>query len=598
MRSFSKPIAVFFTLLIASGFFVFAKRPGRFLASNPSLQGGYCLAIRGNGDAMPAHWGGMAHALESFGVPSGVAGGSSGSISAFLLESVIMNPLVSEADRVEKLAFLIKSFEGFTYYMAEKPEWKAVRDLVNTIDNSRAQKEPLVELQKILAGQSVEKVLGQGSKLGAALREIQTTGIFGGVAIQKLLVAYQKYSVEKTENRKVELLIHLQQVKKSFEVLGAFDAKNDRDLFLRDGVIDFSALAKLFGRMGDFYSLSGAPRDLQKLFEVWLNACSANSKGRTWSEIAEKNPGCAKNFGMLIDSYFQKTKGEEYRIHDTVGQHLPALISTSVVVGESAKSVGRLKIEFDGNYGQGFDGEMSIANDDLKFGYWGSQRDLNAAMSVIQSVRFPAAKIDKSKRFLALGEEEWSKPLSLSPAEPGLSPFLPFRSGRDTLLSFGGWSDLHPIPALKAMGCGKVVYLTRMGGDTLFGQGVAKRLFRLDDIRWEDLDGSNPAAVKRNHNGVRENQNGRWSQMYNLANPRSSYSFSLSMADAVICTNWNDFDLKKEFRRLIQDSYSAPIFVRGAPVGVASKEFSVIQKSDNSFDSALGYPRYAGCIYP
>ncbi len=132
----------------------------------------------------------------------------------------------------------------------------------------------------------------------------------------------------------------------------------------------------------------------------------------------------------------------------------------------------------------------------------------------------------------------------------------------------------------------------------MFGQGVAKRLFRLDDIRWEDLDSNNPSSVKRNNAGVRENQNGGWSQMYNLGNPRSSYSYSLSLADAVICTNWNDFDVKKEFRRLILDSYSAPIFVRGAPVGNGIKEFSKISKSDNAFDSSLGYPPFAGCIYP
>ncbi len=568
------------------------------MASNPSLHSGYCLAIRGNGEAMPAHWGGMAHALESFGVPSGVAGGSSASISAFLLESVMMNPIVAEKDRAEKLAFLIKSFEGFTVFMADKPEWRALRDLVEKIDNSRAHKEPLVELQKLLAGQNLEKVLGQTSRLGSALREIQTTGIFNGVGIQKLVLAYRKYSDEKSDIRKMELMYQLQLVKKSFEVLGAFDAKNDRDLFLRDGVVDFSALAKLFGRMGDFYSLSGAPGELQSLFEVWLNTCSANSRGLNWSEISKKNPGCEKNFGKLIDSYFQKTKGEEYRINDAVGQYLPALISTSVVVGESAKNVGRIKMQFDAKMGQGFEGDMQIANEDIKFGYWGARRDLNTVANLIQSVRFPAAKIDKSKRFLSLGEEEWRKPLSLSPAEPGLSPFLSFRSGSETFLSFGGWSDLHPMPVLKAMGCGKVVYLTRKGGDTMFGQGVAKRLFRLDDIRWEDLDGSNPLAVKRNNAGVRENQNGEWSQMYNLGNPRSSYSYSLSLADAVICTNWNDFDVKKEFRRLILDSYSAPIFVRGAPVGNSIKDFTKISKSDNTFDSSLGYPPFSGCIYP
>lgn len=599
MESLQKPITVFFALLFVCAFFVFAKQPQRFLASNAdSLSKGYCLAIRGNGEAMPAHWGGVAAALENFGEPKGVAGGSSASITAFLLESVSIHPAMGEANRAEKMAFLLKSFEGFTRYLASKPEWSSLLELLASIDNGANKKNPHLALQKILKEKNVGELLRDSQRVSRAIQEIKDSGVFYGPGTKRFVEAWQRYQKEPSSENQQVVAFSVDQLKKAFEVLGKFDAKNDRDLFVRDGIVDFAALAGLFGKMADFYSLSGSNESINRKSRNWIEGCALNTRGQMWSEIIKKQPKCERMLQDLIDEYLAATKGEEFRVKDRVGEYLPSLITTSVVVGSSVSNVEEAKRKYFESFGKEGESGLGISPEDIRFGYWGRDSDLQRVERTIPSSRFIASRIEKSKRFFSLGEVEWKEALRLSPAEPGLSSYQVFESDGGKLLSFGGWSDLHPIPVLKALGCGQVVYLTRRGGDTMFGQGVAKRLLDLDDIRWEDLDSSSNEAIRKNNNGIRENQNGKWSQMYNLANPRSSFSFSLSMADAVICSNWNDFDVKKEFVDLIKDSYRAPIFIRSETLESNKMINPRITKNDNYFNGALGYPAYSGCIYP
>ena len=63
-------------------------------AVNP--EAGYCLAIRGNGELEPAHWGGMARTVEKLGLPQAMAGGSSGSSSSRRIRA----PVTGVADRM------------------------------------------------------------------------------------------------------------------------------------------------------------------------------------------------------------------------------------------------------------------------------------------------------------------------------------------------------------------------------------------------------------------------------------------------------------------------------------------------------------------
>ena len=82
LKNFKLKFVSLFTLLTVSQLVIANENP-------------YCIAVRGNGELEPAHWGAMAQSLEKFGAASAIAGGSSGSITSFFWESMMANPTLS-----------------------------------------------------------------------------------------------------------------------------------------------------------------------------------------------------------------------------------------------------------------------------------------------------------------------------------------------------------------------------------------------------------------------------------------------------------------------------------------------------------------------
>lgn len=164
---------------------------------------------------------------------------------------------------------------------------------------------------------------------------------------------------------------------------------------------------------------------------------------------------------------------------------------------------------------------------------------------------------------MALNSATWSEALRLSPAEPGLSPLREFNANGVEHLSAGGWPDLTPTLILKAYGCKNVVHITRRGGESLFAQGVAKRLLNLD--RDWSLLRTTPDAYDANwalnNSGDSEDMTSNWSYLYNVANIQSSYKKSLSAADAILCTDWNKFSITDGPTPMIEHAYRSPYTV-------------------------------------
>lgn len=160
---------------------------------------------------------------------------------------------------------------------------------------------------------------------------------------------------------------------------------------------------------------------------------------------------------------------------------------------------------------------------------------------------------------MGLGNKKWLEALASSPAEPGLSNLVDL-SGE--LVSAGGWSDLHPTLILKAHGCRDVVYLTRGGGESMFAQGVMKKLTQFEGFDWSDW--ANLTGAQRYQKNSRGDSSdvgayaSSWSKLYNMANPESSIRKSLSAATTTVCTQWDKYDPRKEFHALVEDSFRAP----------------------------------------
>jgi hypothetical protein len=80
-----------------------------------------CVGIRGNGPRLWAHFPALARTVEAFGPVSGIAGGSSATITGFLLESIQCNPLIlncgesgccSGTEQRARISLLLKSVQA------------------------------------------------------------------------------------------------------------------------------------------------------------------------------------------------------------------------------------------------------------------------------------------------------------------------------------------------------------------------------------------------------------------------------------------------------------------------------------------------------
>src|SRR5688500_14013677 len=83
----------------------------------------YCVGIRGNGEAAPAHWSALSRLVEENGMPKATAGGSSATVTMFFLDSMAGNPkLKAEQDSEKKRkmqALMLKSMPEFMAVLAK-----------------------------------------------------------------------------------------------------------------------------------------------------------------------------------------------------------------------------------------------------------------------------------------------------------------------------------------------------------------------------------------------------------------------------------------------------------------------------------------------
>ena len=88
-----------------------------------------CVALRGNGTHFVAHTAALAKITNRWGEVQAMAGGSSGTITILLYESILMNPAVNfltGEDRNRAISLLLKSITGYAQEVMDAPEWKAL----------------------------------------------------------------------------------------------------------------------------------------------------------------------------------------------------------------------------------------------------------------------------------------------------------------------------------------------------------------------------------------------------------------------------------------------------------------------------------------
>jgi hypothetical protein len=498
--------------------------------SSPSL----CAAIRGNGELIGAHFQSLAHIVETYGALDGMAGGSSASITTFLYESILTHPAItrcgeracSRAEKSARIALALKSIMGYGGVVATSKEALVVRDAVSIVKKVQAEAAANGALATVTASNASEL----SSKLAAALSLPEVKDSVN----PELFVMLKDVP---------HLAFNVAEIQTSIKTLGAFSVDDNR-LFFRAGVLNWTAMASLFGRIGDFYA--GYEPEAQAAFATWLDTYADATLGKSWEEAAtvtDKGTSCAEAFGAMVTAYREKARASgaaPKRLSEKVGAGMHKLISTAVLEGEAIEQYEAARAEYiTGKYPSGQISSFTPNFNTIKFGYWGSDSDLDRLRS--NAKEFADAKTSKMS---SLGSSAtWGEILSASPAEPGLSRFVKLSDGR---YSAGGWSDLAPVLALKNIGCRRVVYVQRQGDESIFAARIAAQL-GMDEPSWKSL--------------------------YDLSTEQSGYQRSVSEADAVWCTNWNAFEITQQ-SELAKDAYNAPFELRGLSIRKPLRNYS------------------------
>lgn len=558
--------------------------------------GEYCLALRGNGELMPGHWGAISNVVERLGLPVAQAGGSSATITMFLMDAVASNPLIKDANpeiRTLRAALLIKSFQGFVEYLETTKQFRDFRTLYGRVDDF--QSTSWIDELRILFKKAeplalddlVEYVRVNDQLIRRNVQVGEDLGLIGPDNYRSLYLAlhaiFEKPVSFETVADLRKVIFYLGELKHTIKVFGAFDAASDSNLLFRPGIVNFDRLAEQVGRIGQFYSAAEASPETIRLWQGWMGLCAPAAKGKTWETLTGIRRDCRSEFNNLVTAHF-RAQPQNLFVQSKTGQAITTFASTAVLKGQAYQQAARLMAEYEFRLEPEFGKDLTFSHtEEIKFGYWGEDEKLKKVSLAL------SADDEKSRRFLSLGRAPWYQVLRLSPAEPGLANLRPFKVDGEDLFSAGGWPDLHPTAVLRAAGCERVIYVTRRGGDSFFAQGVGKRLLGYDRS-WDLLDPKNEAL---NNNGDPTDQTSLWSRLYNLANPKSSFRQALDQADAVLCTNWSKFNLKLGVAGLIEDGYKSPFFVK------SDKQLEQLlnpKLNPQELSSDGTYPEFAGCF--
>ena len=511
---------LFAPIFAVATFFMFALAPGHaaseenreggprpeeeILPIRPSAQDSTCAGIRGNGRNIFAHYGVLARQVEEYGAVTCAAGGSSGSITVFILESIWANPSVHQCRpdrpcgrraRDARISLMLKSFIG----LSEAGLFEDIAT-VNAL------------LQGVSDDQIMEQMRGPNPLDGvtAFVNLLRDLGPLINQDVIELLLMSPDPVFHATD-----IIDGLQK--------GVQFIVDDPRVFLRTSVLNFDEVADLLGLYGSFYAGYG-PVD-RDLFDRWLRRCARRGLGLTWEEVAAA-PGprgqtCGETLVTLFNDYRENVarEGGRSRINDKVGAYLPVFGVTGVITGRSIGIWQEARDAWLAATPIPFEPDFA----DIGVGYWGKADEL----------RRMARRLDRrfndlgSMQFVPIGEATWREVLAASPAEPGFSPAVPLPAG---VLSVGGWADPLRVLPLKALRAKRTVAVNRRDGVGSF----TVDLTRLLNASEADI-----------------------SALYSTTDPLSTFSIGLERATGVWCTDWDGQMSVPNL--LFNDAYTSPL---------------------------------------
>lgn len=462
-----------------------------------------CVAVRGNGHYVTAHFGGLARIIEDHGIMHGIAGSSSATLSAFIYDSILENSAVKNASgesQQRRVALLLKSVYGLLDALKDRGLFL----LLGERDDPQHR-------------ELLNRMLTSTEDAIAAINAFEYP--YGLNIINRSFV---EFAFSNSGGRD----FHYRQAAEAIKNLTSFRVESPIPL-VRPGIFNFEALGPLASRLADFYAQTNFSDDDQAEFLEWIERCEGKTANLSWDEINrdevfQEEPTCTRGFMNLAFSKLRRKSriAKDLPMYERkLGVNLDVLIGTGIIEGRDAyiRFMTIKNMYLNGKVEE----HLGIDYKNLKFGYWGSDKALLENVESNLIAKFE--NDEKSRKFLALEPvPSWKTVLKFSPAEPGLSDAMVVNSNL-MQISVGGWSDLHPVQVLDAAGCDEVYYLTRMGEESKLAVDMV-RLFNGGEDNLEKL-----YSLSDMGNKVSGDES------------MSSFKRALQLVNGgVLCTDWNN----------------------------------------------------------
>lgn len=516
-----------------------AEAGGETSADGPKL----CYGYRGNGTSVFATMGGIARLMDEFGGPDAVIGTSSGSVAAFLTDSVMTRDEVydcngcSPSEASERRSFMLKAFPLFIKAYSES------EGLAHDIARIKVAK----QIYDLILGQFFKPAATD--KPGAAKASSSgQPGIIDNAYVQELL-SYASLSVLQASSREVKKLISpefyrlvglggtpepqmIQKVINNFLLFrGQVDASSfSRQNLMYPGIFNFDRLFEVIGVVGDWYAAHGEEYPKAKMQNL-LDACAKDSRAQWWNKVADRLYGtgtCGDEYYRLFSAYFNARLANptgRRRIMEPMGTNVPSFVSTSAISGNEV--VDRMNQAADAGRYADID-RLQLGRDNFATLYFGPE-------SFKERIRANKAMFGDTltKSIVSMGPLTWLHGMKASGQEPATARSVTYRLGDQSYLALGGFVDQLQSKFAKMIGCQTIVAINTTRPITNFSERYAPKT-------WDQF----PSFTR---------------ELFDQSEPTSSESIAFPLTDALLCSRWSNYTVT-EIWEMADNSFHEFVF--------------------------------------
>lgn len=548
------------------------------LQATETFELGLCYGYRGNGTSIFATFGGIARLMDEFGPPEAVVGTSSGSIAAFLTESVLRPNDVYDCRSCtpqqarQRRSFMLKAFPLFIKAYSESDD--LAYDLAK------------VDKAKKLYDFLIENVFNPATSLsGTAGKEPGGDGASANDGIKKLLshasvqevLSLATLSAVKAHSREVKNLIsedfykivgvggeaRPELIKKVIDNFLLFRGVEQGEGFRRQnlmypGLINFEHVFAIMGVIGDWYAGYGNEYPGREMNHL-LDQCAQKSSGLWWNALAERRyqeSTCGQAYYQLFRQYFNARKKNlvpPRRLDEPMGRYLPTWVSTSAISGNAV--VAEINRAADqGRWDQIDAHQLGSAN--FAVLYFGPQ---------LYKARINAKKMmfadTLTQSIVAMDEVPWLVGMRASAQEPATAKSVTYREGDQQYLALGGYVDQLPSKMMRMMGCRTTLAINTT-------KPIIDFSLRYSPKTWNAF----PSLTE---------------ELFSPNAPTSAESVAFGQIDAILCSRWSNYGLS-EIWEMADNSYHEVIFSKKENLLLQSRQFQTMHAA---LETRAGEPK-------